>query len=105
MCDAHYAALRERHTTQTLCVLDMNNTTEQDSIIKRFGPRASAFILLVISILFFAGSYIKFIEHYPKISESTLSLTMVVIAGIATLSGVFFAILAISLLFSNDKNT
>jgi hypothetical protein len=83
----------------------MNNTTEQKPITKRFGPRGSAFILFVISILFFVGSYIKIIEHYPKISESTLSSAMVAIAGIAVLSGVYFTILAISLLFSNDKNT
>ena len=104
MCDAQ-AYWPARPTVQPLCVFDMNNTTEQKPIIKRFGTRSSAFILFLVSILFFVGSYIKIIEHYPRITESTLSLTMVSIAGIATLTGIYFTILSIRLLFSNDKNT
>lgn len=73
--------------------------------MNRFRRSLPALLLLVTAVLFFIGAYIKFTEHYANISESSLSLVMVVLAALSILVGLVMSAISLRTIFGYDKDT
>lgn len=83
----------------------MEHNTENKFVFKKFGPIGSAILLLVISAIFFIGAYFNINEHFQRIEESDLSLSLIITAVVKLMFGLFMLVPAIWLIVTNAKNT
>jgi len=83
----------------------MENKTKDKIVIKRFGPKGSAWLVLCLSAVWLYGSYISINEHYPNIEESHLSLALVILAVLMIILSFLLIFYAFYVYIKHVKNT